>query len=112
MFGENTGKPVDVIAVESFRLNGDHVERFTVLKSMEADLAMELAGAGKVRAATKEALKEAEAAQANAEKVAAAQTVATPPSPAEAIAAAVTAALAAAGIGAKTRKSSEPIPIE
>jgi hypothetical protein len=102
MFGENTGKPVDVIAVESFRLNGEHVERFTVIKGMEADLAMELAGAGKVRAATKEALKEAEAAQANAEKVAAAQTAATS-SPAEAIAAAVTAALAAAGIGAKTR---------
>lgn len=99
MFGEK-GKPVDVIAVESFRLEGQHVERFTVLKSMDADLAMELAGAGKVRAATEEALKEAKAAKANAEKVAAAQAAASP-SQADAIAAAVTAALAAAGIGAK-----------
>lgn len=102
MFGEKTGKPVDVIAVESFRLNGEHVERFTVIEGMEAELAMELAGAGKVRAATKEALKEAEGAKANAKKVAAAQA-ANSTSQADAIAAAVTAALAAAGIGAKAQ---------
>lgn len=100
MFGEKTGKPVDVIAVESFRLEGQHVERFSVIKAMEPDLAMELAGAGKVRAATEEAVKEAKAAKANAEKVAAAQA-ASGSSQADAIAAAVTAALAAAGIGAK-----------
>ena len=98
MFNQEAGKPVDVIATESFRLEGEHIERHTIIKGMAADLAMELAGAGKVRAATEAAIKEAKAAQANAKTIAAAQAASAPASNADAIAAAVTAALLAAGI--------------
>lgn len=100
MFGEKSGKPVDVIAVESFRLDGNHVERFTVIENMAPDLAMELAGAGKVRLATKDSIAEAKAAKANMEKIEAAKAAGAP-SQADVIAAAVAAALQQAGVVAK-----------
>lgn len=98
MFGQNPdGKPVDVIACESFKFDGEHVERGTVIKSMDALLAMELAGSGKVRAATKEALDEVKSA-IKVQAAAQAQQAATPDPMAMMIAAAVTAALQAAGV--------------
>jgi hypothetical protein len=52
------GKPIDVLVVEDTKINGEEVAAGTVLKQCEADLAMELASGGKVRAATKEAVAE------------------------------------------------------
>lgn len=97
MFGQTQGKPVDVIVTESFKLEGDHVERGTILKEMDAEQAMELAGAGKVRAATPEAIKEVKAAVKAAAEAAAAVDQAPNPM-ASMVAAAVTAALQAAGV--------------
>lgn len=97
MFGQTEGKPVDVIVTESFKHDGEHIERGTVLKEMPADLAMELAGAGKVRAATAEAIKEVKAAARAAADASAAAADAPNPM-AVMVAAAVTAALQAAGV--------------
>ena len=97
MFGQTEGKPVDVIVTESFKHEGEHIERGTVIKEMPSDLAMELAGAGKVRAATAEAVKEVKAA-AKAAAEAAAVEAAAPNPMAAMVAAAVTAALQAAGV--------------
>lgn len=94
---QQDGKPVDVIAIESFKNEGEHVERGTVLKQMPADLAMELAGAGKVRLATKDAMDEIKSA-IKARAAAADSQAATPDPMAAMVAAAVTAALQAAGV--------------
>ena len=105
MFGQEAGKPVDVIVTESCKIDGEHVERGTVIEGMAPELAMELAGAGKVRAATPEAIKEVKAAVRAAREAAAA--VADEPNPMTAmVAAAVTAALQAAGIGGAPKAGS------
>ena len=98
MFGTTEGKPVDVIACESFKLDGEHVERGTIIKGLAVEIALELAGSGRVRAATPEAVKQVRAAAAAAAESAAA-TAALPDPFAAAVAAAVATALAAAGIG-------------
>ena len=77
MFGNQEGKPSDVIVIESCKIDGEHVERGTIIKDMSVELAMELAGAGKVRAATPEAVKEIRAAVK-------AQAQAAAPAPADA----------------------------
>lgn len=101
---QNAQKPVDVIATESFKNDGEHIERGTLLKSVPADLAMELAGAGKVRLATKEAMEEIKAAM-KVKATAADAQAATPDPMAAMVAAAVTAALQAAGIVKPTAPS-------
>lgn len=93
MFGQQDGKPVDVIAIESFKNDGEHIERGTIIKQMPAELAMELAGGGKVRIATKDAIEEIKSAARV--KAAAEQEQAATPDPLQAmIAAAVAAAVA------------------
>lgn len=71
----NTDKdlPVDMIIVEPTVIDGKHIEVGTVLKKVEAPLAMDLAGSGKARPATEELIKqykEQKANQAAAEKAA------------------------------------------
>ncbi len=45
-------KTVTLYAVDAFKINGEHVAVGTILKDVEADLAKELAGAGRARLAT------------------------------------------------------------
>lgn len=60
MFGSNKeGKPVDVIVVEHTFIDGQLAKAGTRLRQVPADLALELAAAGKVRAAPVEDKKEA-----------------------------------------------------
>ena len=106
MFGDKEGKPVDVIAVESFKAEGEHVERGTIIKAMAPELAMELAGAGKVRAATKEAVAEINAS-VKAQAAVKAQEASVPDPMAQMVAAAVTAALQAAGV---VKPAAAPVP--
>ena len=47
-------KTVNLYAVDAFKINGEHVAVGTILKDVEADLAKELAGAGRARLATPE----------------------------------------------------------
>lgn len=47
-------KTVNLIAVDAFKIEGQHVAVGTLLKDVEADLAKELAGAGRARLATAE----------------------------------------------------------
>jgi len=51
MFGMNNkdGKPVDLLVVESTFIDGQLAPKGMVLEQVPSDLAMELAGAGKVR---------------------------------------------------------------
>jgi hypothetical protein len=98
----SSAKPVDVIITESCRLDSGHTDRGQIIQNMPADLAMELAGAGKCRLATPDAIKEVKAGiKAAAEQAAA--TAALPDPVSAAIASAVTAALKAAGIGAPAK---------
>ncbi len=46
--------PVDIIIVAPTAIDGKHLKTGTVLKKVEAELAMELAGAGKARLYSKE----------------------------------------------------------
>ena len=52
MFGNNEGKPVNLMVIENTSIEGKYVEAGTVLKNVPAEMAMDLAGAGKVRVAT------------------------------------------------------------
>lgn len=65
MFGNNEGKPVNIVIVESTYIDGRPVEAGTKLTNVPADLAMELAAAGKARLAV-EGKKAAKAEQAPA----------------------------------------------
>lgn len=107
MFGDQETKPVDVITFEAFRHEGQHIEVGTLIKQMPAELAMELTGIGRVRAATKENVAAARAAAAAKEASATAAAASQAPAQAQAdmaaaIATAVASALAAAGIGKTT----------
>ncbi len=51
MFGNKDGKPVDIVLTENTGIEGTHHAAGTVLKQVEADLAMELCGQGKARLA-------------------------------------------------------------
>ncbi len=106
MFGQSENKPVTVVVAEAFKgENGEHLEIGTVLKDMPADQAMELAGAGRVRLATKEAIAELKAL-AESKKAQAAAATADPMT--AAVAAGVVAALQAMGFTAQPAKAAEP----
>lgn len=49
MFGNPEGKPVNIIITEHTYIEGKLVEQGTKLKDVPADLAMELAAAGKAK---------------------------------------------------------------
>lgn len=69
-------QPVDMIIVVGTAIDGHHVGVATVLKKCDAELAMELAGAGKARPYTKELeveLKKQVAAEEESAKARAAQ---------------------------------------
>lgn len=102
---QNTAQPVDLIVIESTRIDAIPIELGTVLKQVPPDLAMELAAAGKVRPASPELIAEYEARAKQAKKLATAE--ATKASDAQAladerlaatVAASVAAALQAAGV--------------
>lgn len=63
MFGNKDGKPVDIVITDHTYINGELQLAGTKLKAVPADLAMELAGAGKARVAAP-AKKSAESAVA------------------------------------------------
>lgn len=73
-------QPVDVIIVAATAVDGEHLPVATVIKKCPADLAMELAGAGKARVYTKELeaelKKQVESEKAAAKERAAQQTLA------------------------------------
>lgn len=50
MFGNKDGKPVDLEITESTYIEGKLVEKGEKLKSVPAELALELVGAGRARA--------------------------------------------------------------
>lgn len=98
--------PVDMIIVENTGIEGKHVEVGTLIKNMDAQLALDLAGSGKARPATPELIAEfkerakakAEAAKAKAEadQVAAANALGSSEALANVIAAAIAKAIEAA----------------
>lgn len=49
-------KPVNLVCINAFKLEGDHIAVGAVLKNVEAELAKELTGAGRTRLATEEDL--------------------------------------------------------
>ena len=53
MFGNKEGKPVDIFITAHTRIDGELQTEGTILRTVPADLAMELASAGKARLATK-----------------------------------------------------------
>lgn len=97
--------PVDMILVENTAIDGEHLEAGTVIKKMDAELALDLAGSGKARPATadliaefKERAKQKEAAakaKAEADALAAANVVGGADALAGVIAAAIAKALEA-----------------
>jgi hypothetical protein len=97
--------PVDMIIVENTAIEGEHVEAGTLIKKMDAQLALDLAGSGKARPATPELIAEykerakqkadAEKAKAAAEAEAAAKA-GDPKAFADAIAAAIAKGVAEA----------------
>lgn len=63
MFGKNP-QPVDLLIVAHTKVNDQVVEAGTILPKCEPELALELAGAGKARAATAADIEAAKAAKA------------------------------------------------
>jgi hypothetical protein len=57
MFGQDAGKPVTVVVTEHTFIDGRPVSKGTLLRDVPPEIAMELAGGGKVRAPTAEDLK-------------------------------------------------------
>jgi hypothetical protein len=57
----NKNLPVDVLVVEPTAIEGEHIGVGTRINKMDADLAMDLAGSGKVRLYTKELEKDLDA---------------------------------------------------
>lgn len=51
---EKQGKPVDIVCVDPFKHDGQHIVKGQVLLAVEADLAKELAGNGRARLAKDE----------------------------------------------------------
>ena len=45
------GKPVNLIVIDAFKMEGDHVPRGALLRAVDAELAKELTGAGRTRLA-------------------------------------------------------------
>lgn len=105
MFMQQSAKPVDLVVVEPTKIEGKHVDAGTLLREVPADLAMELAAAGKVRVATEEVVAEYKARAKAAAKAAEAQEAQVTEAASAAnqlmantVAAAVAAALQAAGV--------------
>lgn len=98
--------PVDMIIIENTAIEGQHIEAGTVIKKMEAELALDLAGSGKARPATPELIAEfkarekakeaAEKAKAEADQNAAANALGSSEALANVIANAIAQAVAAA----------------
>ena len=59
MNATNKPKPVDCYAIDAFKIDGRHIERGSVLQQLDGELAIELAGQGRVRAATEDEVAEA-----------------------------------------------------
>jgi hypothetical protein len=57
----NKNLPVDVLVVEPTAIDGEHISVGTRINKMEPDLAMDLAGSGKVRLYSKELEKDLDA---------------------------------------------------
>ena len=57
MFGQDAGKPVTVVVTEHTFIDGRPVHKGTLLRDVPPEIAMELAGGGKVRAPTADDLK-------------------------------------------------------
>lgn len=51
---DKQGKPVDVLCTSAFKHDGQHIEVGQVITGMASDLAIELAGNGRVRLAKEE----------------------------------------------------------
>lgn len=66
MFGNNDGKPVDIVITEHTYIDGELQLAGTTLTAVPATLAMELAGAGKARLALPAAKAAGKAAKAAA----------------------------------------------
>lgn len=66
MFGNNDGKPVDIVITEHTYIDGELQLAGTTLEAVPVALAMELAGAGKARLATPAAKAAGKAAKAAA----------------------------------------------
>ena len=101
---QQDAKPVTLIVIEPTRIDGKPIPEGAVLRDVPADLAMELAAAGKVRVATEELVEEYTARAKQAAKRAAEQSKAGDPATqanerlAATVAAAVATALQAAGV--------------
>lgn len=61
-------KPVDLMTIDPFKLEGDHIAKGTVLFGVESELAKELTGAGRTRLATDTEVADAKKAAKKAEK--------------------------------------------
>jgi len=61
-------KPVNLIVTNACKIDGEHVAVGEILLNVEADLAIELTGAGRTRLATAEDIAAAEKAAAKATK--------------------------------------------
>lgn len=57
------GKPVDILIIENTKIDGREVNAGEIIEGCEAQLAVDLAGAGKARAATPQAIEEFKAVQ-------------------------------------------------
>jgi hypothetical protein len=98
--------PIDMIIVEPTVVDGKHIEAGTLLKKVDTELAMDLAGSGKARPATEELINEfkarkaaklaAEKAAKEAEEIAAANALGNSEALANVIANAIATAVAAA----------------
>ena len=65
---DKQGKPVDIVCVDAFKHDGQHIVVGQVLEAVEPDLAKELAGNGRARLAKAEDVAAWKAAQAKASK--------------------------------------------
>lgn len=67
---DKQGKPVDVVCVDAFKHDGQHIVVGQVIENMDADLAKELAGNGRARLAKADDKAAWKAMQAEAAKAA------------------------------------------
>jgi hypothetical protein len=70
---DQQGKPVDIVCVDPFKHDGEHIVKGQVLEAVAADLAKELAGNGRARLAKAEDKAAWQAAQGKAAKAAKAE---------------------------------------
>lgn len=109
--------PVDMIIVENTAIDGKHIEVGTVIKKMEAGLALDLAGSGKARPATDELVAEfkARAKEKEAAKKAAAEAAAISAANSIGNADALSAMIAnaiSAGVANALAAAAQPAPVQ